>query len=116
VFIAEFPTLRRELAIAVLFIPSVFFWGSGILKDTITFSMTGVYLHCFYYLFVKRKLGISNIIMMFVSSYLILLIKPYIILALISSSTVWLAMIYIVKIKGGMARTAITPVLIIVFS
>src|SRR5204863_2986975 len=36
--IAEFPNLSKEFAIALLFIPSVFFWGSGLLKDTITFS------------------------------------------------------------------------------
>jgi len=114
VFVAEFPSLTKEMAIAILFIPSVFFWGSGILKDTITFSMTGFYLHSFYYTFVKRKLGIGKIILLFISSYLILLIKPYIILALIASSAVWLAMMYIGKIKGGMARTAVTPVLVIV--
>ena len=30
VFVYEFPMLTREMAVAVLFIPSVFFWGSGI--------------------------------------------------------------------------------------
>jgi hypothetical protein len=114
VFISEFPTLSKEMAIAVLFIPSVFFWGSGILKDTITFTMTGFYLHSFYYTFVKRKLAIGKIFLLVISIYIILLIKPYIILALIASSAVWLAMMYIGKIKGGMARTAVTPVLVII--
>jgi len=114
VFVMEFPTLTRELAIAILFIPSVFFWGSGILKDTITFSMIGFYLHSFYFLFVKRKFGLTRVFVLYCSTYIILLIKPYIILALITSSTVWLAMMYISKIKGGIARTAVAPVLIII--
>ena len=33
-----YPDLHKWLAIAILFIPSVVFWGSGILKDTLTFS------------------------------------------------------------------------------
>src|SRR6185503_583129 len=31
--IYEFPTLQRQMAFATFFIPSVVFWGSGILKD-----------------------------------------------------------------------------------
>lgn len=37
VFVAEFPELRKEMAISFLFIPTVFFWGSGLLKDTFLF-------------------------------------------------------------------------------
>lgn len=114
VFISEFPDLRKEMAIATLFIPSVFFWGSGILKDTITFCMIGFYLESFYFLFVKRNFGILKIITLISSSYLIMAIKPYIILALIASSLVWMAMMYIQKIKGTILRTAIAPILIIV--
>ena len=33
-----YPNLKREAAIAIFFFPSVFFWGSGLLKDTITFG------------------------------------------------------------------------------
>ena len=40
-FVMEFPELKKQMAIAILFIPSVFFWGSGIMKDTITLSAIG---------------------------------------------------------------------------
>ena len=33
IFIKEFPMLERPLAYTFFFLPSVFFWGSGILKD-----------------------------------------------------------------------------------
>ncbi|HTL83024.1 MAG TPA: hypothetical protein VL651_15030, partial [Bacteroidia bacterium] len=33
-----YPGIEKRLAFAALFVPSVLFWGSGILKDTITFS------------------------------------------------------------------------------
>ncbi len=38
-FYEQYPQLHRWLAIASFFIPSVFFWGSGLLKDTITIGM-----------------------------------------------------------------------------
>ena len=114
VFISEFPDLKKEMAIATLFIPSVFFWGSGILKDTITFSMIGFYVHSFYFIFVKRKFSPGRVFLLVSSSYLILAIKPYIILALVVSSLVWLAIMYLQKIRGEIARTAVAPFFIIV--
>src|SRR5690606_30473179 len=37
----KYPFANRQLAVAVLFVPSVVFWGSGILKDTITLGALG---------------------------------------------------------------------------
>ena len=33
-----YPKLTKQLAIAILFIPSVVFWGSGLFKDTLSFA------------------------------------------------------------------------------
>src|SRR5688572_29979196 len=35
-FLKIFPKLHKEFAISTLFIPSVFFWGSGLMKDSVT--------------------------------------------------------------------------------
>ncbi|MDX1629268.1 MAG: hypothetical protein R3345_11250, partial [Fulvivirga sp.] len=34
-FYKKFPEIHLGLALAILFVPTVFFWGSGVLKDTI---------------------------------------------------------------------------------
>ena len=88
-FILEFPTLKTEMAIAILFIPSVFFWGSGVMKDTITLSCIGYYSYSFYMLFIKRKNIFSSIISIFIASFFIMMIKPYIIFALLPGSLIW---------------------------
>src|ERR1700741_2713517 len=44
-FLAEFPSLSKELAIAIIFIPSCVFWGSGIMKDSFTLSAIGWYTY-----------------------------------------------------------------------
>src|SRR5690349_2439548 len=43
-----FPKLQKQFAISFLFIPSVVFWGSGLLKDSITLSAVGWYTFYFH--------------------------------------------------------------------
>ncbi len=114
VFVNEFPELRKEMAIAVLFIPSVFFWGSGILKDTITFSAIGFYTFSFYRIFIKRDKLLKNSITLFVSIYLLLAIKPYIILALLPGSLVWVVQKYISGMSNKIIKTLTGPLLFVI--
>ena len=46
-FLYEFPKLKKELAIAVIFIPSCVFWGSGLMKDSFTLSAIGWFTYAF---------------------------------------------------------------------
>ena len=56
VFIDQFPDLKKQFAIAIFFVPSVFFWGSGILKDTYALSAVGFFTYAFYkYLILKHR-------------------------------------------------------------
>lgn len=111
VFISEFPTLQKELAIAVFFIPSVFFWGSGLLKDTFTFSSLGFFTYSFYMIFIKGRKIFSNVLMMLISGFFIISIKPYIVVGLLPGIMIWIIHNLLMKIKGSIARTAALPVL-----
>ena len=42
-FRSRIPQLQRQMVIAFLFMPSVVFWGSGLLKDSITFAMVALF-------------------------------------------------------------------------
>ena len=57
-FCEEYPRMTKELAIAFLFIPSVIFWGSGIMKDTYTFTAACWMTSSVYGLFLKLKKSI----------------------------------------------------------
>src|SRR5258708_1768765 len=50
VFYDLYPHLHKWMAYSIFFIPSVLFWGSGILKDTITFACVGITLYSSYHL------------------------------------------------------------------
>jgi len=99
VFIDIYPKLEREMAFAVFFLPSLVFWGSGLMKDTITIGCTGWLLYGFYHLCIKRQRIILSILLMYVSFQLILILKAYIAIALIPAFFYWSVMHYQSQIK-----------------
>lgn len=113
-FVYEFPALKKEMAIAILFIPSVFFWGSGIMKDTITLSCIGYYTYSFYWIFIKRQYKIGHFIAIFISTYLILMIKPYIVFALLPGSLLWFVNVNIENIKNTVIRFLVGPFMFLI--
>ena len=113
-FVVEFPTLQKELAFAILFIPSVDFWGSGLLKDTITISAVALFTSSFFQIIRLKKKYVFNISLMMISAWMLIKIKPYILIALLPGTLIWLVGYYLGKLKNHIIRSAITPFLIVV--
>ena len=111
VFLKEFPELKRELAIAILFVPSCVFWGSGLMKDSFTLSSIGWYTYSFYNLFIQRKFRPSYMLQIVIAAFIIISIKPYIFFALLPGSIIWLSNQQIKKIKNATLRFFSTPFL-----
>jgi hypothetical protein len=111
-FCDYFPKIRKQLAISILFIPSVVFWGSGLLKDTITLAAVGWYAYGFHRMFIAKRYTVGNIAAMFVSGFLLIALKPYILFALLPGSLIWLSYDKISKTKNKAIRTIIAPILI----
>jgi hypothetical protein len=108
-----FPDVSKKyLAYAVLFIPSVFFWGSGLFKDTVTLGFACLVIASFHDVFIKRKNIISGIILIIIGGYLIGTIKSYILLAMLPSILVWYLYTIRSKIKSTFLRTSLTPILL----
>lgn len=89
VFTKLYPSLTKQMAIAFLFIPSVIFWGSGFLKDTITFSCIGWVTHFFYQIFYENKKILGNSLFALFFLYIIIVIKPYIVIAFLPAVFLW---------------------------
>ncbi|MBI3519302.1 MAG: hypothetical protein HY062_08085 [Bacteroidetes bacterium] len=111
-FLLEFPSLKKELAIAVLFVPSCVFWGSGLMKDSFTLSAVGWFTFAFYHFFIKKQRKVSYGIYLFIASFIILAIKPYIFFALLPGSILWLSNNIIKKINHGFIRIIATPLIL----
>ena len=98
-FNQQFPQLQKQFAISILFVPSVVFWGSGLLKDTITLSAVGWFTFHFYNFFIRKKYKIWSVLSILVASFLLIAIKPYILFALLPGAIIWLTNEKLVKIK-----------------
>lgn len=115
-FCEEFPQLSKQFAIAILFIPSVVFWGSGILKDTITFSAACWFTYSFYKLFAKREKMFFNTLYLIISAFLLISVKPYILFALLPGTLVWLSYDKIIGIRSIFIRVVIAPFIIVLLT
>lgn len=114
VFVREFQKIYKELAFCILFVPSVTFWGSGLMKDSLSFSAACLYVYGFYWLIINKRYTTLNIFSILFSSFLLLYIKPYIFFALLPGSVVWYIALKVVNIKNGLIKILLAPAIITV--
>ena len=111
-FCTIYPELKLHFAVAIFFIPTVFFWGSGILKDTITLGATGFLVYSFIQIFFERKKLLWNSLLFLLSIYIITSIKLYIFLCLMPALILWYFFYRIGQIRSIVARILIAPFLL----
>jgi hypothetical protein len=91
-------------------VPSCVFWGSGLMKDSFTLSAVGWFTYAFYFFFIKKQYNPKYLLFMFVASFIILSIKPYIFFALLPGVIIWLSNNQIKKINHKVIRALVAPV------
>jgi len=114
IFVMEFPAIQKGLAFAILFIPSVDFWGSGLLKDTITLSAAAIFTTSVYYIIKLKRSYMVNTLYLLFAAWVLIKIKPYICFALMPGTLIWLASYQLEKIKNKVLKSFFTPILIVV--
>lgn len=107
-FCKEFKGIEKPLSFAVLFIPSVLFWGGGMMKDTYTFSATCLAVSSINYI-TKRKKLFWNIFLLILAFYIIISIKPYVLNILIPCTGIWLFAILIKNVKNTTVKYVFMP-------
>lgn len=112
-FAELYPNHIRRIALACLFIPSVFFWGSGLFKDTITLAGVGWMTYSFYKVFIKREKILPNAIILIAAFYVTFATKAYIVLCFIPSVLFWIFLTYNSKIKNQALKVIIAPIIIL---
>jgi hypothetical protein len=106
-----------SLAIGILFIPSVAFWGSGIMKDSIILGAVCVLIaNLFRWIELGKRPTILQVLVMVVSVYFIYTIKYYIILAVFPMLGFWLYFKFNRSIRNKVIRVVIAPVGILLVS
>ena len=109
-----YPHLSRKLAVVVLFVPSIVFWGSGILKDTITFAAVGWFLYAFVNIFLLNQRKLVSVVILLLSIAVITHIKIYIALCLFPSFIILLFIEHTSRIKNFIVKFLVAPFLFLI--
>lgn len=111
----KYPGKTKLFALAILFIPSVVFWGSGILKDTITFGSFCWMTAIAFSFFVDHKISLLKLLLCVILGLLIYSIKIYILLSFLFALSIFLLFQYLSKLNNVIQKIIVAPVLIVLF-
>ena len=114
-FYEQYPRLHKQIAIATLFLPSLVFWSSGILKDSVCIGMLGWLAYSLYHLLYKIKQPAKNIIALLFSAFAIYIIKPYILFSFIPFFILSLILLQIQRIKNIFLKITIGILILVGF-
>lgn len=103
----------KLLAFFVLYFPSLWFWGSGLLKEPLCVGALGIIIYLIYKNFIQKKISIGDIIILLLMLYILTIIKNYITAILLVSILVVLIYKLIGKIKHFVFRMIITFLLLL---
>jgi len=111
----KYPEATQWLAISILFVPTVIFWGSGILKDTITLGALAWLTYAFINIIELKRRSIKYWIIVLFSVWLIYSIKIYILICFFPMVFVWLYWKNIQSVKNPLLKIFIAPALFLIF-
>jgi len=107
------PQQHLLLALAILFVPSVFFWGSGLMKDTITLGALGWMFYGFHRGLIEKRLSILTILTIAGAFYIIFQVKIYILLSFLPPAIYWVFLENSKHFNLKLLRFIIRPLMVI---
>jgi len=114
VFYRQFPAFHKYFAVAIFFMPSLFFWGSGLLKDSLTLGALGWLTFSIYEIFFEKKRILLSVLILLVSLYILLVVKVYIAICFLPAVLFWIFYNSVRKIKNPILRIMIAPFIIVI--
>lgn len=114
-FYRKYPHLHGPIAFASFFIPSVFFWGSGLLKDTVMMGSIGLLTFEIDRFFVRKRFSLGHAFLMILSIWVIFSVKKFILQAFIPSALLWIYLANLKAVRSMMLRLLILPMILTLF-
>ena len=108
-FYNKYPELYRWIAAGTLFIPSVFFWGSGLLKDTLVLAALGMATFELDRLLIRKRISLVHIFLLLVSLYVIFSVKKFLLQAYLPAVILWIYMGRIQRIRSMVLKIMALP-------
>lgn len=113
-FYRQYPEAHGWLALSCLFVPTVFFWGSGIFKDTLTLAALGWATFACYNLFLRRRRQGINVLILLIACWVIYSVKKYILLSFLPALLLWIFIRNFSRIRSLVARALLVPFVVAV--
>jgi hypothetical protein len=109
-----YPHLHRPLAFAILFVPSVCFWGTGLMKDPLSIGGVGMFVYGLYFIFYKsgQRGLLLPLLALVIGLYYSIVVKAYVAVAVVPAAVVWLSLLFKNKIKNKTLRALSVPFLL----
>ena len=111
-FYELYPHLERYIAFSTLFIPSVFFWGTGLQKDSIALAALGFLTYACYQVFIKKKQILRAIPTILFCLYILSKIRPYVLVAFLPALALWIFLTNRDQIPNPIIRFIAGPILL----
>jgi hypothetical protein len=108
------PAIYKELAVAVFFIPSVFFWGSGLMKDSLCLGALGWIFYAFYRGTIEKRNLLKCAIIAFLAAVPMVSTKIYILLAFLPPAMLWVVNENNARIRNSTVRLVAKPLFFVV--
>lgn len=105
---------RKLLAFALLCTPSIWFWSSGLLKDSICLGAVGFIVHIIYKFTIKKKFSFTELIALVFLIYVVFIIKSYIFSILLAGLVIMLISLFFTSIANKLLRAALLLITITV--
>lgn len=112
-FYEMYPHLKTRIAICILFIPSVVFWGSGILKDTVVIGALGFLTYFVKKTFIDKRPSFIGTVFLVLASVVIFSVKKYVLLCYLPAIFLWIYLANLRMIRSMMTRILLAPVVLI---
>ncbi|MFD1466674.1 hypothetical protein ACFQ48_00445 [Hymenobacter caeli] len=108
-FLRIYPLAYKQLATAVFFLPSVFFWGSGLMKDSICIGALGWTFYGFYYSTIAKRSILFSVLVGLLGAYVLYSVKVYILLSFLPPALLWVFNENNQRIKSSTVRLVLKP-------
>jgi hypothetical protein len=108
-FYKLYPDFHRWLAVSCLFIPTVFFWGSGIFKDTLTLAALEVATFSVFQIFEDRRAAWLYALILVLCCWIIYSIKIYILLTFLPAIVLLIFIKNMDNVRSVMLKVLLFP-------
>tara|TARA_B110001452_G_scaffold267522_1_gene277827 strand:+ start:988 stop:2274 length:1287 start_codon:yes stop_codon:yes gene_type:complete len=110
-----YPRSERAMAFLILYVPSLVFWGSGIMKDSFVLGSACWITYNFYMIFIIRKKLLLNTLFLVLNIYIISSAKGYLLISLLPGAILWINNQYLKNIKSSILKFFAIPIFILIF-